>query len=848
MKLKKYFLIVTLFIVSILSAQHHRGGNGYHMPKGCKIFGTVVDSITGEVIEYASISVIKADKSIETGGITNFEGEFEIEEIKPGTYNVKIEFMGFTPLIISDIKLSFQGERIKNLGEIKLQPTALELEAVRVIEDKPIFEFETDKLVYNSSEDIISDSGTAEDVLNKVPMVTVNQDGKIELRGNSNVKILLNGRPNRTGEGGKSVDNIPASLIDKVEVITAPSAKYDPDGMAGIINIILKKGKYEGLNGNIKINGKINKDAGMDEMNGFTAYGNYKGKKWNLYSSFNVNNRQRIIGGNRYAKTTYIDTTNILADSIQYIDFDFNNNSDRFGYSIQFGADYSINDHLIVNGELNIDQHLHTGENKQIYPEFIINTEDDDFDKNYDIEGFFDIYQSYDNPDQELNFSMSYDFQQDNEYKLLLETSSVDTTTIYQKINGINIDLSYKQPLNDKSIVELGYDGRINNNKETMDFQIENFNGENTFSYHRSIHGFFLEYDHKLSEKISIKPSVRYEYISKDISFISEESGDESILYAQVLSLLNDSTYIDNYQIIYPDFHVTYNITDKQSILFGLSKRVNRPGDGGHGAGSRQIRPFPRDVYSDHFLFIGNPFLKPEYSTQYDLSFKSPLPMGFGYVNLYYHQLKDMIRWYDLDTLANGESIDGDILTFKNADSGENMGIEFFTMVMGQVLGGSYNLSKVEDPSRDYELNGHSQRITLYNRINLPEKYIKFFSFEFGFFFMKMAVPGGNLFGAKGSMWANMAFSKSFLDENFEVSFGIDNLFDSNGFQLNRKKPLSYFIEGYNSGSEETKIFTTHGGRTFKLNIIYRFGKMQDEKQRGRHSGHGDGGSMDMGY
>ena len=222
--------------------------------------------------------------------------------------------------------------------------------------------------------------------------------------------------------------------------------------------------------------------------------------------------------------------------------------------------------------------------------------------------------------------------------------------------------------------------------------------------------------------------------------------------------------------------------------------------------------------------------------------------MGFGYVNLYYHQLENIIEWYDLDILANGEIIDGDILTFKNADSGENMGIEVFAMLMGQVLGGGYNLSKLEDPSGDYELNGNSQRITFYNRINLPEEYIKLFSFEFGFFFMKMAVPGGDLFGAKGTMWANMGISKSFLDENLEVSLGINNLFDSNGFQLNREKPLSYFIDGYNSGTEDTKIFTTHGGRTFKLNIIYRFGKMQDEKRRGRHSGHGDEGSMDMGY
>jgi len=376
-----------------------------------------------------------------------------------------------------------------------------------------------------------------------------------------------------------------------------------------------------------------------------------------------------------------------------------------------------------------------------------------------------------------------------------------------------------------------------------MDFEIGDYTGKNTFGYNRFIHGFFFEYDYKLSEKFSIKPSIRYEYVSKDISFKPEKSGENlSFLYSEILSQLDDSTYIDNYSTLYPDLHFTYNITEKQSLQFGLSKRVNRPGDGGHGGGSRQIRPFPRDVYSENFIFMGNPFLKPEYSTQYELSFKSPMPMGFGYVNIYYHQLENVIEWYDDDRFDKS-----DILTFRNADSGENMGVEVFTMLMGQTLGGGYNLSKLDDPSGDYELNGNSQRITIYNRINLPEEYIKLFSFEFGFFFMKMTVPGGDLFGAKGAMWANTGISKSFLEESVEVSFGINNLLDRGGFEMERTKPL-YDENGVKYANEFTDIYTRRGGRTFKLNIIYRFGKMQEEKRRGRHSDHGDEGSMDMGF
>ena len=159
----------------------------------------------------------------------------------------------------------------------------IQIDAVNVVEDKPIFEFEADKMVYNTSDDIVAGSGTAEDVLNKVPMITVDQDGQVKLRGNPNVKILINGRPNRSGG---DVDNIPASIIEKIEVITSPSAKYDPEGMAGIVNIVLTKGRFEGLNGSVKINAKHNKHNSVGDMNGFTFYSNYQADDYNLYSSY----------------------------------------------------------------------------------------------------------------------------------------------------------------------------------------------------------------------------------------------------------------------------------------------------------------------------------------------------------------------------------------------------------------------------------------------------------------------------------------------------------------------------------------------------------------------------------
>ncbi len=812
------------------------------------ISGLVLDSLSQKPIEYTSISVISQKTGeIENGGVTDETGKFKIREIPPGRYEIKVEFIGYHTTTIPKVFLKPKDKLNVDLGTIKLKPKIIQMEEISVIDDRPIFEFETDKLIYNSSDDIISDSGTAEDVLNKVPMVTVDQDGEVSLRGNPNVRILVNGRPNRTGHESNNVDNIPASIIDKVEVITSPSAKYDPEGMAGIINIVLKKGKYEGLNGTLKLNGRKNNNHSVEDLNGFTAYGNFKGEKWNVYSSYSLNNRIRRVDGHREVVTTFINSTE------ENIYFTFDDETENIVHSIQFGSDYSVNENLILNGELNYRTFGHKGEEEEInfyddesiyVPQGIpLIGEEIDFGDNFNLDGNFEIKKTYENPDREMKFSFGHVIKKHNEYEILQETE-IDTTSFSDSFNTTEIDFSYKLPINDKSKFEFGYDGILNNNTEDMDFEVEEFSGLNSYTYNRAIHGIFLEYEQVLNDKFSIKPSVRYEYVNKEIKYNSITEGESDIIYAVILdSLPETNNFSDEYDTFYPDLHFTYNISKKSSLQFGLSKRVNRPGSRGHGGGSRQIRPFPRDVYSENFLFIGNPFLRPEFSTQYDLSYRSPIPMGFASVNLYYHQLTDVIEWYDDDKFPNS-----DVLTFRNADTGENMGIEAFTMIMGQTFGGGYNLNKLEDPSGDYELNGNSKMLKLYSRINLPAEYIKLFDFEFGFYYMKFTVPGGDLFGKKGTIWANTGISKSFLDESLSISFGIRNLFNSGGFQLTQTKPL-YDDNGVKYADEYTDVDTNRGGRTFTVNLKFYFGKMQEEKRKNRRIQNGnDNEMMDMGY
>ena len=273
MRYCKYIAVILFtFLLS-----HGEGGEGHSHGKSRKgsLSGVVLDNQTKDPIEYASISVKSLDNNlIVGGGISDVAGSFYIDKLPAGKYLVDIEYIGYEKYNIPIVSLSLEEGMKKNLKNIFLIQKSIYVETVTLVDDKPLYEFETDKMVYNAADDIITGSGTAEDVLKKVPMVTVDQEGEISLRGNSNVKILINGRPIRS-----EASNISASSIEKVEVITSPSAKYDPEGMAGIINIELKKGNYEGFNGSVRLNGRQNDEYSFDDMNGLAFYANYRKNK-----------------------------------------------------------------------------------------------------------------------------------------------------------------------------------------------------------------------------------------------------------------------------------------------------------------------------------------------------------------------------------------------------------------------------------------------------------------------------------------------------------------------------------------------------------------------------------------
>ena len=299
---KTIIYVIFIFSTILFSQRGGRGGfNPANMPKIGVLQGLVVDSASTNPIPYASISIINMrSNEVVTGGITNEVGAFYIKEIPMGMYNVLVEFIGYEKINIGPIKL-FPGDGggiEQNLGEIAMELSAVQMQEVDVYGEIPNMIYTVDKRIFDAKKDMTLVGGTGSDALKKIPSVDVDIDGNVTLRGDGNVTILLDGRPMR-GDRRSMVEDLPADMIDRIEVITNPSAKYDPDGMAGIINIILKRGRFEGMNGSATIT------AGEYSRYNLSGMFNYRRDKFNIFTNGSYRLWNSSGGGNRLFQYIY---------------------------------------------------------------------------------------------------------------------------------------------------------------------------------------------------------------------------------------------------------------------------------------------------------------------------------------------------------------------------------------------------------------------------------------------------------------------------------------------------------------------------------------------------------------
>ncbi|MGV9003652.1 TonB-dependent receptor domain-containing protein [Flavobacterium sp.] len=645
MKLK----LLVVLIISQVAAFAQNSGN---------LNGVVVDNTLKQPMPYVNISIFDNDKLI-TGGITKENGSFLIKDLPLKKLKVEIVFIGYKK-VIRELDFSESNKTI-TLNTIALEEDAIQLKSVEIISERSTIEQKIDRKVINIGKDIIASGNTASDILNNVPTVSVDaQTKEISLRGNSNVKILIDGKPSNI-DAAQLLQQIPSSSIKQIELITNPSAKYNPEGMSGIINIILHKNSNDGFNGSINsgvtfgVTPKINSALNL----------NYKVGKVNFYTNYGINH-----GKNR--NFGYIKNEKPNAETRQ----DFNSTNKNTSHLLKFGVDYYMDEKNTFSIYTNQNLSLSSGDgittidylnpasrdSNQFTNQHTKNTTQTydfaykhDFTKKGETLDLQANYSNTDNPDES-----KYDYIQENPF-----TNTITLNDIQRDVTYFQLNVDYVNPLTESVKLELGAETRLQNIKNNF---IENVSEATTsydrdrlsnFDFTRNIHSFYTNIG-KQWEKWSAQVGVRLEQYDINGDFknaVTSTTPSENV---------NDNnTITDKIFSIYPSVFFNYKANEKDSYNFNFSRRVDRPSIG-------QISPI-REWSTPLVESRGNPSLAPQFTNSFEINYTRIAKIGSITSGVFYRQINDEIGRV---IYKNPENPAQDILSYNNFDNNHAVGVE----------------------------------------------------------------------------------------------------------------------------------------------------------------------------
>ena len=627
------------------------------LPKIGVLQGVLVDSISRQAIPYAAIKITHSmSEELVTGGMTDENGRFKVDQITLGPSIVEFASVGYKSRTMT-VRLGRSGVE-KNLGQVGLMVSSAQLDEVVVEAERQFMTNEIDRKVYDPSKLILSKTGTASDILESIPNVELDMDGNLTLRGSSAVRIMIDGRPSRfTGEDlAALLASLPGNSIERVEVMTNPSAKYDPDGTAGMINIVLKKSALQGLNGsvNASYSGLNRVQAGLNL--------NYKVDQFNLF--FNAGHSSGLYPRNNWSHREVYTATDTLVSDQRSVGL-----GGRNGNNIKTGFDWTPNDQhtLTVQGTLNqrLSPNISTNtiDWQTPFGDYTIEQGTDRFGNGNNLSGDL-IYDYKPQKGEELNVRLSYtqggrddliQFEQDT----LLDNTKLPSLRYSTNQVGdqweFNLRTDYTKKWDQDRKLEYGasaiaredFDGfsRSNTDLTTNETTIDPLS-INDFLYSEQVYGAYTNYGFKKGSW-GFQLGLRAEQAYIDANQISQ-----------------DSTFSNDYFQLYPSGFITYELARGRELNFSYSRRVRRPG-------GRELNPFVD--YSDPFnLRTGNPYLLPEFTGSYEVGYTHILKKGSTVsANVYFRDKSQLITWYSTVT---DEGIN--LTTFENLNSGEDIGLD----------------------------------------------------------------------------------------------------------------------------------------------------------------------------
>ena len=641
-----------------------------------KITGTIVDKSTGVPLEFANVTLKNATNyAIILGTVTGSKGDFNFDKLPIGKYRLSYSFIGFETKELPVITIDSKQNKVL-LGKLYISEVNSTLGEVAITGKKSTFVNSIDRKTFNVGEDLMSKTGSVSDLLMNVPSVQVDIDGNVSLRGSDNVMVLINGKPSALMGSNRAavLQQMPANSIEKIEIITNPSAKYKPDGTSGIINIVLKKNKALGMNGSLSVN------AGNDDRYNGNIAVSYNPGKLNIFGSYSIRQDDRLRYTNDYRKHTKLNT-----DTVIYSYLNSTDHSRPLSNILNTGADYKINDHnkIGVTGNYNyrtFDRRV-TDINKTLTTDLSTTKDydrlrrDPEYEKQMELAANFQHTFTKEGHELNIDYTTSRSREQEdnhytNAYRIPAIATSYDNTLIKQGDDESQFSVEYVNPISDGKKFEAGYifESRTND----MDFFGESLNPQSG-KWEKD----FVKTNRFIYDEVIHVAYATYELDFGKFGFLGGVRNEQAYLKANQVT--SDTLIKNQYFRLYPSLHLSYKFSDSHELQLNYSHRIRRPeGD--------DMNPFPE--YQDPYnLRIGNPHLKPAdiHSVEFGYQYKKKKTTFLS--TLYYRYTYNSMT--DITTFIN-DSIK--LSTKENLSKSSALGLE---LVLSSGIGNliNFNLS-----------------------------------------------------------------------------------------------------------------------------------------------------------
>lgn len=797
-------------VLSVFLALH-----GYALPDASGLVkGKVIDSKSKEALEFVNVSIKKkGSDQIVKGATTDLDGNFIIGNLAPGTYVVNVSYIGYTPYE-KEFTIN-PNQKSVSLRMIPLAEDSQMLGEVQVVGQKPQMRFDIDKKVFNVDQNIASSGGSASDVLSNIPSVDVDNEGEVSLRGNSSVTIWINGKASGLSADNRAeiLEQMPAESIENIEVITNPSAKYSPEGTAGIINIVLKEDRKAGYYGSAQ--------AGADTDGGYNASANINYSSGKVEAYANLGYRQRRMKGGGYT-----DRLNIGETDTTFLNQASSSKNNGGNVFARMGVTWNVTskDHLSLggfgmfgsrSGKNGID-YLSNTPGSFLASRRTSNSDNDMNGGNIEL-GYKHDFSKKSNLDLTASWN-SWGMDNHTVYDQFSEYGEgVETTSYQRQLNNIRnhnweFQADYVNSFDDRNKLEAGYKGTLSRQNSP----VETYSGTaasnaeaeqslfNRFLYNQDIHALYATYSTKFGP-LGLQAGLRGEYSKVDT---------KSLAYGQTES--DVSPYKHDYFSLFPSVFLSYALPKDNEIQVNYTRRISRPWGG-------QLNSFMNITDSTNISF-GNPRLSPQYSNAFELNYIKNWGEHLLSLSGYYRNTNDVIQRIRF--------LEGDIMksTYENVAKSQSAGVEIVgkdklfrildltttvNLFYSKLDGFTYQPSGAVEPVVGKAEENFSWNARMIANLMLPYSISLQVT---GNYNAKQVVAQGY---RKPNYSLDAGLRKSFLDKKLSLSINARDLLDS------RKRHTITSGAGF-----EQDDMNWRGGRRFGFTLTYSFGNMRAKKSK----------------